>query len=153
MKKMIQGFLYMLSGRPAFACNDAAPGGRPDGKKTFFASSAIASSRMFVTLSAGKIVPASEAGMTIGQALSAAETSDLNVTPIAVDLIGSGGSKSAVADSAVSALDLLVVGASGGVKTLPTAGGTYYVVGVALADAAAGADVEYADAFQKIVVA
>jgi len=138
MKRILEGFIRFCSGRSAFAFNESAPGSRPDGRPTFYASEAIASVGLFVTLSAGKLVKATENGIAIGQNMSAVETADINVIPIAADLLSSGGEKSVTADGDITALARLVVGDSAGAKVLPTAAGTYYVVGVALTAAANG---------------
>lgn len=132
MKRILEGFIRFCSGRSAFAFNESATGSRPDGRPTFYAGEAIASVGLFVTLSAGKLVKATENGIAIGQNMSAVETADINVIPIAADLLSSGGEKSVTADGDITALARLVVGDSAGAKVLPTANGTYYVVGIAL---------------------
>lgn len=143
MKNILKkGFTRFLS-RRACAYNESAPGSRPDGRPTFYAGGTLASVGLFVTLSDGQLAKASEGGIAIGQNMSAVETSDVGVTPIAVDLLSSGGEKSVVADADVTALSRLVVGGNGGAKVLPSAGGTYYVVGVALTPASSGETIRY----------
>ncbi len=48
----------------------------------------------------------------------------------------SGGKRTVVADGAVTRGDKLIAANGGGVKTMPTAAGTYYTVGIALKSAA-----------------
>lgn len=143
MKKIITQIIRSLTASQAVAWNESAPGARPDGKPTFYAGEALASVGLFCTLAATKLVKASENGVAIGQNLSPAETADIGVIPIACDLLSAGGEKSCPADADISALAQLVVGDSAGAKPLPATGGTYYVVGMALAAAASGGTVRY----------
>ncbi|PTY03090.1 hypothetical protein DB346_07505 [Verrucomicrobia bacterium LW23] len=63
--------------------------------------------------------------------------------PVAVALLGAAaGTLRAVASGTVTAGDYVVPAASGAVRTLPVAAGTYYIVGRAIATAASGALVE-----------
>lgn len=58
-----------------------------------------------------------------------------------------------IASGAITAGDQLVAGATGTVRTLPVAAGTYYIIGRALESAATTAQVPYAHCFpiQRIV--
>lgn len=151
MKKIIATLIRRYSARQAFALNES-PGSRPGGKPTFYAGEAFASVGLFCTLSAGKLVKASEGGVAIGQTLSAVENADIDVIPVACDLLSSGGEKSATANADIAPLAQLVVGDAGGLKTLPAVGGTYYVVGVALAAAASGGSVRFMPCVPRPVV-
>lgn len=60
---------------------------------------------------------------------------------VAVRLLGKGGTKLVTASEAIAAGDEVVATAAGKAAKLPTAGGTYYVIGRALTAAAADGDV------------
>lgn len=140
----------------AFAFNDAAPGARSGGIKTYRAGAALPALYQLVTLSSGKIVTATENGVAIGVALSAANAADVtNETPIGVAIFGAApGTLHAPCKAAVNALDPLVVADDGELKKLPSANGTYYVIGIALHGADAGESLEFAHCCpQKVVIA
>jgi hypothetical protein len=58
-----------------------------------------------------------------------------------------------VASGAITLGDMLVAGAAGTVRTLPVAGGTYYIIGRATAPVADGAEVPFTPSFpvQRVV--
>lgn len=100
---------------------------------------AVASSTVtihkLVKLSAAGVVAAND-GVPIGVAL-ATETDGYEV---GVQALGGAGGTVIVTASAAVLVNAILIADSEKVKTLPTAGGTYYIVGTAITAAAADGD-------------
>lgn len=154
MKTLIQKMILALARPAAVAWNDSAAGARSDGAKSYLPGEAIADVNLFVTLSSGKVVKASENGFALGQNKSPVEAADVTTgLPVAVELLGAApGTKTVVAEADIAALAEIVVGAAAKAKTLPTDNGTYYVVGIATHAVVAGGNLEYIPVVPRKVV-
>jgi len=104
------------------------------GRFTATASGAI-TDKTLVKFSATGVVAAND-GVPCGVASSDADTD----TEVGVQALGGSDRTLVVIASAVVAAGAIVIADSTKVKTLPTAGGTYYIVGQALTAAAADGD-------------
>ena len=101
---------------------------------------------------ASHVAVAGTADIAIGVITDEADAAEDSV---AVALLGSTGeTRKAVASAAIAAGAFITSAASGKVRTLPTAAGTYYILGIALTAAAADGDVIEFDscvAVQRVV--
>jgi hypothetical protein len=104
------------------------------GRFTATASGAITEFTL-VKLSAANTVAAND-GVPIGVALSDAD----DATEVGVNALGGADRTLVLIASAAIVVNAIVIADSTKVKTLPTAGGTYYIVGTALTAADADGD-------------
>lgn len=120
------------------------------GRFTATASGAI-TDKTLVKLTAAGVVAAND-GVPCGVALADADDTD---TDVPVQALGGAGRTVVCKASAAILVNAIVIADSTKVKTLPTAGGTYYIVGTALTAADADGDqIEIAPCAPiKIVVA
>jgi hypothetical protein len=113
-------------------------GSHQGGRFTATASGAI-TDKTLVKLSAAGVVAAND-GVPCGVAM--ADEDDGN--EVGVQALGGADRTLVLIASAAVSANAILIADSTKVKTLPTAGGTYYIVGQALTAAAADGDVEVA---------
>lgn len=127
--------------------------GRWPGQKTYYTDAALSERYLLATNGSddrhAAICGASD--IPIGLFTDEADAAE---EPVNVDLLGCAQeTKLGVAAGAISEGDFIVPAASGGVRTLPVASGTYYIIGQALEDAADTENVHFIPSFpvQRVV--
>lgn len=133
--------LFVAGLRLQFACANIAEGVHGDGQITKLADAAFTARYLLAKIGSdiGHVALAGTADVPLGVITDeAAAAEDL----VNVSLLGASlGTQRMVASAAITAGDLVVSAASGKIRTLPVATGTYHIIGRALNAAAADGDV------------
>lgn len=149
MKKMIAGLmrrLCMVGAGYAEMPNAFGDGTHANGRLTKFCDAALATSNLLLKKGTdASHVAVTAAATDYPMGFNYAPT-DAAEDTVGLHLLGKGGdTKLGVASGAIAADDRLVPAAAGKVQTIPTASGTYWVIGRAVTAAADGEPVEVDD--------